>query len=275
LNRAWCVSIIMAAYDAASFIGDAVRSVLRQAHQDFELIVVDDGSEDETVRVAESFGDPRIRILRRPHRGVSAARNAGLEIMRGDTFLFLDADDELTEGSLRSRLPILERDDRVEFVDGRVIFMDAALRRERGDHRPSFRGHPLKKLVSLSPGCFAGSNWLIRRVPHKVYRLAEGMTHCEDLLFYISVAAQGSGAYDYTQDVVARVRRGHHSAMTNLTGLERGYWRLYQEVERLPGTDARQLETLRRRIRAIMWRSYARNGQWRAALRSIVLPRRS
>jgi glycosyltransferase involved in cell wall biosynthesis len=91
------VSIVTPAFDVAPFIGDAIASARAQGHAAWEMIVVDDGSRDGTARAAEDAaeGDPRIRILRQPNGGVSAARNAGLAAARGEAFLFLDADDWL------------------------------------------------------------------------------------------------------------------------------------------------------------------------------------
>lgn len=259
----------MPAYNAAAFIGGAIRSVLRQVHENWELFVVDDGSSDETPAVAATFSDPRIRLVRLAHGGVSAARNAGLEAMTGDAIAFLDADDELTSTSLSSRLPILEARREVEFVDGNVVFMDAGFESERGRYSPSFRGRPLAKLVELSPECFAGPYWLVRRRPGKSYRLKEAMTHCEDLLFYIAIASDGEGEYDYTDEVVARVRRDAISAMSDLEGLERGYRTLCDEVATCGYADPPALRRLRRRVRRIVWRSYAKKGRWLLAWRSL------
>uniref|UniRef100_UPI001F2BB4FD glycosyltransferase family 2 protein n=1 Tax=Falsiroseomonas oryziterrae TaxID=2911368 RepID=UPI001F2BB4FD len=96
------VSIVTPAFDVAAFVGDAVRSARAQSHPDLELILVDDGSRDGTAREAEraAEGDPRIRILRQPNAGVSAARNAAIAEARGAALLFLDADDWLAPDAL-------------------------------------------------------------------------------------------------------------------------------------------------------------------------------
>ena len=87
------VSVVMPAWNAAAFIEQAMGSVLDQTFTDFELIVVDDGSEDDTVTRAESVDDPRVVVLRQPHRCCSAARNAGLALARAHLVAQLDADD--------------------------------------------------------------------------------------------------------------------------------------------------------------------------------------
>jgi glycosyltransferase involved in cell wall biosynthesis len=88
------VSIVIPCFRQARFLGAAVESALGQSYPAVEVIVVDDGSDDDTPQVAESFG-PRIRHLRRPNGGPAAARNSGIAVASGQYLLFLDADDIL------------------------------------------------------------------------------------------------------------------------------------------------------------------------------------
>ncbi len=100
------VSIVVPTHNRAHLLGRAVRSVLAQTHQDWELIVVDDGSEDDTQAVLAGFRDPRIRSLRNdPALGVSRARNAGILAARPSGYLaFLDDDDEWLPRKLELQL---------------------------------------------------------------------------------------------------------------------------------------------------------------------------
>jgi glycosyltransferase involved in cell wall biosynthesis len=104
------VSIITPAYDVAPFIGDAILSVRAQDTADWEMVVVDDGSRDATAAAAAEAaeGDPRIRILRQPNQGVSAARGAGIVAAQGTALLFLDADDWLAPDALGRLLRALD-----------------------------------------------------------------------------------------------------------------------------------------------------------------------
>ena len=87
------VQVVMPAFNAAEFIGEAIDSVLAQTFTDWESTVVDDGSIDGTPDIVSSYSDDRVRLLRIEHSGLAAARNRGLAESRSPFVAFLDADD--------------------------------------------------------------------------------------------------------------------------------------------------------------------------------------
>ena len=91
------VSVILPVYNAENQLRTCMESVLRQTYSNLEFIVVDDGSSDQSVTVARSFQDDRVRVIESEHHGVSHARNIGLENMTGQFFTFVDADDFVTD----------------------------------------------------------------------------------------------------------------------------------------------------------------------------------
>ena len=101
------VSVIIAAYNRAQFVGQAILSALDQTVQDSEIIVVDDGSTDATSQVLSQFGD-RIQIIRQINQGRSAARNAGVSIARADIIAFLDSDDMWMPDKLAKQLSLFD-----------------------------------------------------------------------------------------------------------------------------------------------------------------------
>jgi glycosyltransferase involved in cell wall biosynthesis len=87
------ISVIIPAYNASRTVGAAVDSVLAQSFTDFELLVIDDGSQDNTADVVTARNDPRVKCVRTENGGVSVARNRGLDLVAGTYVAFLDADD--------------------------------------------------------------------------------------------------------------------------------------------------------------------------------------
>ncbi len=96
------VSVIMPAYNSGDYIGKAIESVLTQTLEDFELIIINDGSCDNTSDVIESFDDDRIILINQENQGPGAARNNALKIINGEYVMFLDADDWYTTDALES-----------------------------------------------------------------------------------------------------------------------------------------------------------------------------
>src|SRR5690348_13147078 len=102
------VSVIIPTHNRSDFLRNAITSVLNQTYQDFEIIVVDDGSTDNTSEVVANFSDERITFIRHDtNKGGSAARNTGILASKCDYIAFLDDDDEWLPDKLRKQMEIL------------------------------------------------------------------------------------------------------------------------------------------------------------------------
>ena len=138
------VTVLMPACNAGKYIAEAIHSVLAQSYADFELLVVDDGSSDETPAVVRQFRDPRIRLLEQKKEGISAALNAGLQAARGIYIARFDADDICLPRRLERQ---------VMFLDGHpaylVVGSDAEYISENGEHLFNFRctGHTNREII--------------------------------------------------------------------------------------------------------------------------------
>lgn len=115
------VSIIMPAYNAENLISDSINSVLSQTYKNFELIVIDDYSQDQTSQVVENFilKDKRVKLIKNiKNKGVAETRNTGLDQAKGDYVAFLDSDDKWVEDKLEKQLAVLKERNDVDVVYG-------------------------------------------------------------------------------------------------------------------------------------------------------------
>src|ERR1051326_243987 len=102
------VSVVMPVYNGENYLRSAIESVLSQTFQDFEIIVIDDGSKDSTPAIAQSYGD-RVRYVRQENAGVAAAVNHGIAVARGRYFAWLSHDDFYAPEKLAAQVRALER----------------------------------------------------------------------------------------------------------------------------------------------------------------------
>ncbi|MDH5608804.1 MAG: glycosyltransferase family 2 protein [Cyclobacteriaceae bacterium] len=262
------VSIIMPVYNAAKHVDQAIRSVLDQTYSNWELLIINDGSTDNSKEKIQNFQDKRIRYFEQSNQGVSVARNVGLAHMSGDFFCFLDADDQLTKKSIASRILVLERNDEWAFVGGGQEQWDQSLSKKLKTQLPDYEGWPRKGLVSLHPGCFINcSTWLIRREKDGLYHFPVGWTHGEDLAFFLSISKQGQ--LGLTKDIVVNYRR-HASAMSDLGKLQDGY-NNYLHFVKAGGyfSSQKELNYLKWRIKRIMFLSYLHTHEFVKAFKSL------
>ena len=196
------VSILVPAFNAEATLGRTLESLRGQSLEDFEVLVVDDASEDATMALLEDWREPRLRWWRfDQNRGPSAARNFAFEQSRGRYAALLDADDWWSPEKLETQVAALSR--RPEAVlayswtrhvdldrDESGVAGEAGPARSVG-FRPDFEGDVLPTLV-LGNFLESGSNPLIRR---RAWRAAGGfdedLRHCEDWDFYLRLAALG------------------------------------------------------------------------------------
>lgn len=218
------VSIVMPAYNAEVFIAEAIRSVLAQSYPNWELLVVDDGSTDGTASVLDEFNDPRIRRFRQQNGGIGHARNVGLSHVQGDLLAFLDSDDVLSPGSIAARVRVLQEHPEADIADGLVQVMDRSLTTTLRTHRPTFQGEPLHDLVTMQGRTFFGPSWMLRWPRNNTLRFVEGVTHAEDLCFFIHYAR--GRQYRATDEKVLLYRVTGTSSMSDLAGLDRTYQQL-------------------------------------------------
>jgi glycosyltransferase involved in cell wall biosynthesis len=192
------VSVVIPAKNVAAYVGETIASALAQ-DEVTEVIVVDDGSTDDTVAIVRAVADPRLHLMTNDSAGVSSARNLGARHASGDWLVFLDADDRLRSGAVAALLAAARRALRVVLVYGDYNTIDSEGRqigrREllKGRRKPS--GDVLARLTS---GNFI-VNGGIALIRAEAFRAVGGfdvsLRYCEDWHCWCRLAAIGEFAF--------------------------------------------------------------------------------
>jgi glycosyltransferase involved in cell wall biosynthesis len=185
------VSVITPTYNRADMLGQAVQSVLDQDFTDWELIIVDDGSRDNTREVVAGFADPRIRYIYQENKGLPAARNTGIRNAQGQYIAFLDSDDLFLSHKLAEEVAILDGRPDLGLVACGHFEVDRNLRVLR-EMRP-WQSHPQLDLTTWLLTCpLVVSTVLVRREwLERVGLFDEQMRYVEDWDLWLRLSYAG------------------------------------------------------------------------------------
>ena len=206
------VSVIIPCYKQAGFLTDAIESVLGQTHPHIEVIVIDDGSPDDTSGVASRY--PRVRCIRQENQGLSAARNTGIRESEGEFLVFLDADDRLTPKALESGVQQLRQCPSAAFVAGkhRNISIDGSpLPTKQKPHIDRDHYVELLRATDIGIGCPATVMYR-RTVFDDVHGFDTTVNAASDYDLYLRIARKF--ATSCHTDIVAEYRV-HDDSMSN------------------------------------------------------------
>lgn len=215
------ISVIIPTYNRAGRIGEAIESVIAQTGRDWELIVIDDGSTDDTEEVVRSFGDDRIRYVRQENRGVSASRNVGIEKAKGELIAFLDSDDRWEPRKLEVQKEFFDSNPAVHVCQTEEIWI-----------RNGVRVNPMKKHAKPSGWIFArcldlclvspSAVMLRRSVFDRIGAFDESLPACEDYDLWLRAALHYE-IVTLPQALTVKVG-GHDDQLSRGWGLDR--WRI-------------------------------------------------
>lgn len=187
------ISIIIPLYNKENCIEVTLNSVLSQSYKNFEIIVVNDGSKDNSVAVVESIKDSRIRLINKENEGVSKTRNRGIMEAKGEWVLFLDADDKMENGCLQALIDLSRPYPQASILCGNFI-----TRTENDDiSSSSIKENCLiydpfkliwKKIWNMRLGSFIAKKEILPQYP-------EDMAKGEDVLYCFNVLNNGITAY--------------------------------------------------------------------------------
>jgi glycosyltransferase involved in cell wall biosynthesis len=220
------VSVVIPTYNHARWVGHAIRSVAAQRFRDLEIIVVDDGSTDDTARVVRDTEVP-LRYVRQDNRGLSGARNTGIAAARGALVGFLDADDLWLPDKLSLQVAFLDARAEAALVYADAVFFDEGTQRTVGTHAAR-HAHPSGRILTalLFDNPISSPTPLVRRTAlAQAGGFDESLQACEDWDMWIRIARcaeihcidQPLAVYrlhgDNMHADVARMKRSQHAVL--------------------------------------------------------------
>lgn len=178
------VSIIIPTYNYGNFIAKAINSALSQTYPRVEIIVIDDGSTDDTKSVIQNFSS--VKYFYHDNKGLSASRNAGIDKSKGQFLVFLDADDWLETDALEKNYAVICNRPEIAFVSGNYYL----LRKETNTTESSFTTVEHNHYIHLLHCNYIGMHAavLFQRWVFDKYRYDEALRSCEDYDLYLRIA---------------------------------------------------------------------------------------
>jgi glycosyltransferase involved in cell wall biosynthesis len=229
------VSVIVPAYNIASYLGAALESLRRQSFRDFEVLIVDDGSTDETAAIAQSFcqRDDRFHLLRKSNGGLSSARNYGIRQANSDYIALLDADDVYHPDKLAIHAARLVADPSIG-----VTYSASRAIRDSGkstwftlDGKPV---HPDPMLALMCKNFIGhGSNAVFRKdIINAIGDFDETLRSSEDLDFWLRIAATKQWRFERDRRVLCGYRVRPSGLSFNLPQMQVAHERVLQSAYR-------------------------------------------
>ena len=197
------ISVIIPCFNAEEFLKETLDSILSQQEEIEDIIVVDDGSTDQSASIVKSYNDSRIIYLHQPNKGVSVARNRGLTQAKGEFVVFFDADDKMTPDFLKERKKILIDNPDVDFCCGPVNVFPLQQKISFG-----IAENVSEVLLTYQPQYSScPSNYLIRKsvlIEHQLF-FNESLSSTADRFFLIQLAGKSKGKLIQNAPLLYRV----------------------------------------------------------------------
>jgi glycosyltransferase involved in cell wall biosynthesis len=183
------VSVVIPAYNAITYLPEAVDSVLRQTYTDFEALIIDDGSSDQTADWASQIADSRVKLISQENKGLPGARNTGIIQAQGEYIAFLDADDLWTPTKLEKQVHCLENNPTVGLVHTWMLLVDEHGKSTGRVMKSNAEGDAWKQVVEKN--VIACPSVMVRRYCFETVGLFDrNLRSIEDWDMWIRIAAR-------------------------------------------------------------------------------------
>lgn len=227
------VSVIMPAYNASRYLPESIESVLAQTFDDFELLIIDDGSTDNTAEIAHHYcqQDKRVKLFSQPNQGVSFTRNKGTDLTNSKLIAFIDADDKWFSDKLACHINHFNVNADLGISFARVEFLTPD-----GKHTGQISS---SRLSQLQPQHFlyenptiTVSNLVVRReIFQEIGNFDQKMNYAEDLDFLLRVVCSGRWKIEGINKVLMGYRTSEGGLSSNLDRMQEG-WEILIEKAR-------------------------------------------
>ena len=231
------ISVIVPAYNAERTILETIKSVLQQTFSDFELIIINDGSTDQTVELLDTVEDSRLKIFDYENGGTSVARNRGLAHATGEFIAFLDADDLWTSDKLQLQLAALQQHPEAGVAYSWAYYMDEQGKFFHADKPIFFYGNVYAELL-VRDFIVSGSNCLIRRQAiESVGEFDPALSCAQDWDYWLRLAARWPFVVVPKLQIYYRISSNSASSNIELTEkcsfivIERGFQAASMEIQ--------------------------------------------
>ncbi len=218
------ISIIIPTYNRCAYLFRAIESVLSQTYQDFELLIIDDGSTDETEKNVINLikENKKIKYIKTPNRGVSAARNLGIHISTGELISFLDSDDEWLPDKLKIQIDFLQNNQDLNLVHGEEIWIRKGKRVNQKKIHKKGGGDIFSQCLDLC--AISPSTVLIRKeLFHEVGYFREDFPVCEDYDLWLRIASRYQVGFIPSPLIL---KYGGHVGQLSSKYIGMDYWRI-------------------------------------------------
>lgn len=213
------ISVVIPTYNRKKYIKRAIDSVIRQSYKSFEIIVIDDGSTDGTYElIKQSYSSSQISLKKQKNKGVSAARNKGVKLAKGDWIAFLDSDDEWFENKLELQAREIKKSKTFMICHTNEIWIRNGIRVNQMKKHQKYGGAIFKKCLDMcriSPS----SVMIHRRIFDEIGLFDEDLIICEDYDLWLRISSKYPVLY--IDSMLIKKFGGHEDQLSkNINGIE-------------------------------------------------------
>jgi glycosyltransferase involved in cell wall biosynthesis len=277
------VSVLMSVYNGEQYLREAVESILSQTFYDFEFLIIDDASTDASVRIIQSYNEPRIKLVQNASRmGLTRSLNRGIQLAAGEYLARMDADDISLPERLERQAAFLDEHPSCSVVATRIIQVDGA-GAEVGYWTEERETNTSLEIYQQLPksNCVAHPSVMLRAAIARRYGYNERQKHSQDYDLWLRLCADGLHIEKLDEALLRyRVHQNSITHLTNLSGYETKpiitrwvYLRSRMAARRLNGFDLRVCAYLVRDIIIVGW-TRLKNSTVRALVRVLSSTRK-